>query len=133
MVRQAGRRQEKTNTRPKLIITAENVVIKVGAFAWRGCKFENWFSLPDMVPRGELKHYGECDKTVNLSNTEAGGLEEDVQIERQEKEERTEDEHEGKDEQPTGQHQRLQIVRWNWWKTPGTSKRPVYSRTGNQL
>ena len=85
MVRQAGRRQEKTNTRPKLIITAENVVIKVGAFAWRGCKFENWFSLPDMVPRGELKHHGECDKTVNLSNTEAGGLEEDVQIERQER------------------------------------------------
>ena len=85
MVRQAGRRQEKTNTRPKLIITAENVVIKVGAFAWRGCKFENWFSLPDMVPRGELKHHGECDKRVNLSNTEAGGLEEDVQIERQER------------------------------------------------
>ena len=39
MVRQAGRRQEKTNTRPKVIIKAEKVVIKVGAFAWRGCKY----------------------------------------------------------------------------------------------
>ena len=96
-------------------------------------KSENWFSLPDMVPGGELKHGGECDKRVNLSNMEACGHEEDVQNRETRKEERTEDEHEGKDEQPTGQHQRLQIVRWNWWKTSETRTRPVYSRTGNPL
>ena len=63
-----------------------------------------------------------------------GALEEDVQNRERERrrEERTEDEHEGKDEQPIDQSQRRQIVGWNWWKTSGTSKRPVYSRTGDQ-
>ena len=32
MVRRAGRRQETTNIRPKVIMTAEKVVIKAGAF-----------------------------------------------------------------------------------------------------
>ena len=84
-----------------------------------------------MVPGGELEHGVECDKRVNLLNMEGGGLE-DVQNRETRREDRTEDEHEGKDEQPSGQCQRLQIVGWNWWKTSGTSKRPVYSRTGNQ-
>ena len=63
---------------------------------------ENWFSLPDRVPGGKLKHGVECDKRVNLSNIEGGGLE-DVQNRDTRREERTEDEHEGKDEQPIGQ------------------------------
>ena len=71
---------------------------------------ENWFSLPDRVPGGKLKHGVECDKRVNLSNIEGGGLEEDVQNRDTRREERTQDEHEGKDEQPIGQCQRLQIV-----------------------
>ena len=84
-----------------------------------------------MVPGGEPEHSVECDKRVNLLNMAGGGLE-DVQNRETRREERTEDEHEGKDEQPSGQCQRLQIVGWNWWKTSGTSKRPVYSSTGNQ-
>ena len=63
---------------------------------------ENWFSLPDRVPGGKLKHGVECDKRVNLSNIGGGGLE-DVQNRDTRREERTEDEHEGKDEQPIGQ------------------------------
>ena len=62
-----------------------------------------------MVPGGKLKHGVECDKRVNLSNIEGSGLE-DVQNIDTRREERTEDEHEGKDEQPIGQCQRLQIV-----------------------
>ena len=65
---------------------------------------------PDMVPGGELEHGVECDKRVNLSNMEGGGLEEDVQNRETKREERTEDEHEGKDEQPIDQCRRLQIV-----------------------
>ena len=84
-----------------------------------------------MVPGGEPEHSVECDKRVNLLNMAGGGLE-DVQNRETRREERTEDEHEGKDEQPSGQCQRLQIVGWNWWKTSGTSKIPGYSRTGNQ-
>ena len=84
-----------------------------------------------MVPGGELEHGVECDKRVNLLNMEGGGLE-NVQSRETRREERTEDEHEGKDEQPIDQSQRRQIVGWNWWKTSGTSKRPVYSRTGDQ-
>ena len=64
---------------------------------------ENWFSLPDMVPGDE------CDERVNLWNVEGGGLE-DVQNRETRREERTEDEHEGKDEQTICQCQRLQIV-----------------------
>ena len=85
-----------------------------------------------MVPGGELEHGVECDKRVNFSNMDGGALEEDVQNRETRREERTEDEHEGKDEQPIDQCQRLQIVGWNWWKTSGTRKRPVYSRTGHQ-
>ena len=66
-----------------------------------------------MVPSGELEHGVECDKRVNLSNMEGGGLEEDVQNRETRREERTEDRHEGKDERPIGQCQRLQIVGWN--------------------
>ena len=84
-----------------------------------------------MVPGGEPEHGVECDKRVNLLNMEGGGLE-NVQSRETRREERTEDEHEGKDEQPIDQSQRRQIVGWNWWKTSGTSKRPVYSRTGDQ-
>ena len=64
----------------------------------------------------------DCDKRVNVSNMEGGGLE-DVQNRETRREERTEDEHEDKDEQPIGRCQRLQIVGRNWWKTSGTSKR----------
>ena len=39
---------------------------------------EYLFSLPDMVPGGEHEHGGECDKGVNISNMERGGLVEDV-------------------------------------------------------
>ena len=81
-----------------------------GEVANRLGKNKNWFSLPDMVPGGKLEHGVECDKRVNLSNIEGGGLEEDVQNRETRREERTEDEHEGKDEQPIGQCQRLQIV-----------------------
>ena len=84
-----------------------------------------------MVPGGELEHGVECDKRVNVSNMEGGALEEDVQNRETRREERTEDDHEGKDEQPIDQCQRLQIVGWNWWKTSGTRKRPLYSRTGD--
>ena len=80
-------------------------------------KSENWFSLPDMVPGGELKHGGKCDKRANLLNMEGGGLEEDVQNGETRREERREDEYEGKDEQPTRQCQRLQVVGLNWRKT----------------
>ena len=62
-----------------------------------------------MVPGGEPEHGVECDKRVNLLNMEGGGLE-NVQSRETRREERTEDEHEGKDEQPSGQCQRLQIV-----------------------
>ena len=87
-----------------------------------------------MVPGGELEHGVECDKRANFSNMEGGvHLKKMFKIERERRrEERTEDEHEGKDEQPIDQSQRRQIVGWNWWKTSGTSKRPVYSRTGDQ-
>lgn len=32
MVRRAGKRQEKTNTRPEVIITTEKVIVEVGAY-----------------------------------------------------------------------------------------------------
>ena len=32
-----------------------------------------------MVPGGELEHSAECDKRVNVSNTQGGGLAGDVQ------------------------------------------------------
>ena len=63
-----------------------------------------------MVPGGELEHGVDCDKRVNFSNIEGGALEKNVQNRETRREERTEDEHEGKDEQPSGQCQRLQIV-----------------------
>ena len=42
-------------------------------------KSEYLSCLPDMVPGGELEHGAECDKGVNVSNTEEGGLAGDVQ------------------------------------------------------
>ena len=56
-----------------------------------------------MIQGGKLEHGVECDKRVNLSNIEGGGLEEEVQNRETRREERTEDEQEGKDEQPIGQ------------------------------
>jgi len=43
----------------------------------------------DMVPGGKLEHGAECDKGVNISNTEGGGLAEDVQNRETSGEERT--------------------------------------------
>ena len=87
---------------------------------------EYLFSLPDMVPGGEHEHGGECDKGVNISNMEGGELVEAVKIETR-REEKTKDVHEAKEEQPTGQSQRLRIVGWNWRKIP-TQKRFIRSR-----
>ena len=125
MVRRAGKRQEKTNTRPEVIITTEKVIVEVGAYDELPGEVVNvpgeseyLFSLPDMVPGGEHERGGECDKGVNISNMERGGLVEDVQNRETRREENTKDEHEAKEEQITGQRQRLRIVGWNWWKIP---------------
>ena len=42
-----------------------------------------------MIPGGELDHGAECDKGVNISNTEGGALTEDVQNRDQRKGENT--------------------------------------------
>ena len=85
MVRRAGKRQEKTNTRSEVIITTKKVIIEVGAYDELPGEVVNvpgeseyLFSLPDMVPGGEHEHSGECDKGVNISNMERGGLVKDV-------------------------------------------------------
>ena len=72
MVRRAGRRQETTNMRPKVIIRASKVIIEVGAYDELP---SDVFNLPDeseyrccladMVPAGWLKRGGVCDKGVN--------------------------------------------------------------------
>ena len=71
-------RQEK---RPEVIIRAEKGVIEVGAYEELPDevvnlpgKSECLSCLPDMVPGGELEHSAECDKGVNVSNTQGGGL-----------------------------------------------------------
>ena len=83
IVRWAGMRQEK---RPEVIIRAEKGVIEVGAYEELPDevvnlpgKSECLSCLPDMVPGGELEHSAECDKGVNVSNTQGGGLAGDVQ------------------------------------------------------
>ena len=130
--------------RPKVIISAEKVVIEVGAYDELSSKVVNvpgeskyWSCLADVVPQGELENQGECDKGVNILDMEGGGLAEDVQNRETNREERTEHKHNAKEEKLTGQSQRLHIVGWNWRKIPtqrqgGTSKRPVHSRTGRQ-
>lgn len=130
--------------RPKVIISAEKVVIEVGAYDELSSKVvkvpgesKYWSCLADVVPQGELENRGECDKGVNILDMEGGGLAEDVQNRETNREETTEHKHNAKEEQLTGQSQRLHIVGWNWRKIPtqrrgGTSKRPVHSSTGRQ-
>jgi len=134
MVRRAGKREEKTNTRSGVIIRTEEVIIEVGAYDELPGEVVNvpgeseyLFSFPDMVPGGEHEHGGECHKGVNISNMERGEPVEDVQNRETRREQKTKDEHEAKEEQPTGQSQRLRIVGWNWWKIP-TQKRYIRSR-----
>ena len=130
--------------RPKVITSAEKVVIEVGAYDELSSMVVNvpgeskyWSCLADVVPQGELENRGECDKGVNILDMEGGGLAEDVQNRETNREETTEHKHNAKEEQLTGQSQILHIVGWNWRKTPtqrqgGTSKRPVHSSTGRQ-
>ena len=60
------------------------------------CNSEYPSCLADMVPVRKLEHGGERDKGVNISNTERGGLAEDVQNRETRKEGRAEDKHEAK-------------------------------------
>ena len=83
--------------------------------------------LADEVPAGELKHGGECDKGVDTLDKEGGGIAEDVQNREANREERTEDKHDAKEEESTGQSQGLWIVGWNWRKMP-TQRRFTCSR-----
>ena len=53
-----------------------------------------------MVQVGEFVHHGECDKRVDISDTEGGGLAEDVQNSETSVQEITEDEHEEEVKQP---------------------------------
>ena len=125
---------ETTNSRPKVIISAEKVVIEVGAYDELPGKVVNvpgtsgyWSCLADELPAGEPEHGGEYDKGVNISNKEGGGLTEDVKNRETNREKRTEDKHNAKEEEPTGQSQRLRKVGWNWRKIP-TQRRFICSR-----
>ena len=76
MVRRAGRRQQTTNMRPKVIIRASKVIIEVGAYDELPSEFVNLpdeseyqCCLADMAPAGDLKHGGVCDKGVNTDPT----------------------------------------------------------------
>ena len=53
-----------------------------------------------MVQVGEFVHHGECDQRVDKSDTEGGGLAEDVQNSETSMQEITEDEHEEEVKQP---------------------------------
>ena len=108
-----------------MIISVEKVVIEVGAYDELPGKVVNvpgtsgyWSCLADELPAGEPKHGGEYDKGVNISNKEGGGLTEDVKNRETNREKRTEDKHNTKEEEPTGQSQRLRKVGWNWRKIP---------------
>ena len=83
--------------RPKVIISAEKVVIEVGAYDEHSSKVikvpgesKYWSCLADVVPHGELENRGECDKRVNILDMEGGGLAEDVQNRETNREETTE-------------------------------------------
>ena len=111
--------------RPKVITSAEKVVIEVGAYDELSSMVVNvpgeskyWSCIADVVPQGELENRGECDKGVNILDMEGGGLAEDVQNRETNREETTEHKHNAKEEQLTGQSQRLHIVGWNWRKIP---------------
>ena len=72
IVRRAGRRQETTDMRPKVIIRASKVILEVGAYDELPSEVVNLpdeseyrCCLADMVPAGELEHGGVCDKGVN--------------------------------------------------------------------
>ena len=111
--------------RPKVTISAEKVVIEVGAYDELSSKVVNvpgeskyCSCLAGVVPHGELENRGECDKGINILDMEGGGLAEDVQNRETNREETTEHKHNAKEEQLTGQSQRLHIVGWNWRKIP---------------
>ena len=116
---------EKTNSRPKVIISAEKVIIEVGAYDELPGKVINvpgtsgyWSCLADVLPAGEPEHGGEYGKGVNISNKEGGGHTEDVKNRETNREKRAEDKHNAREEEPTGQSQRLRKVGWNWRKIP---------------
>ena len=59
--------------RPKVTISAEKVVIEVGAYDELSSKVVNvpgeskyWSCLAGVVPHGELENRGECDKGVKF-------------------------------------------------------------------
>ena len=63
-------------------------------------KREYEYCLTDTTLVGKLKFGGECDQGVDISDTEGGGLAEDVQNGEMSGQETTEDEHEAEVEHP---------------------------------
>ena len=121
---------EKTNSRPKVIISAEKVVIEVGAYDELPGKVVNvpgtsgyWSCLADELPAGEPEHGGDYDKRVNISNKEGGRLAEDVKNRETNSEKRKEDKHNAKEEEP----KTAESGTWNWRKIP-TQRRFICSR-----
>ena len=74
-------------------------------------KREYEYCLTDTTLVGKLKLGGECEQGVDISDTEGGGLAEDVQNGEMSGQETKEDEHEAEVEQPTGQSQRPVRIR----------------------
>ena len=74
-------------------------------------KREYEYCLTDTTLVGKLKLGGECDQGVDISDTDEGGLAEDVQNGEMSGQETTEDEHETEVEQPTGKSQRPVRIR----------------------
>ena len=71
---------------------------KPGKHEYRSC-------FVDMVQVGEFVQHGECDQRVDISDTEGGGLAEDVQNSEASVQEIPEDEHEEEVKQPISQSQ----------------------------